>query len=291
MLLSKKEQAKQWLIMHQNHIHFSCIYCHQELRLDGNSLICGNNHCFDLSKQGYVFLAKNPSESHYHRNLFELRRQIIQVSPFYRTLHQALETIIKVCKPQVLIDAGSGEGSHLNVCKQWVEPDASLIGLDLSKEGIILSTDYNQEQFNIVADLSELPLKDSSVDMILSILSPANYHEFNRVLKPLGLLIKVVPNKSYLLEIRRGLSRLGLVSESNYDNTDIIQTFAKHYPDYQEIIIKDQVPLSPYYRSCLAQMTPLTWNLSAEDLERLIQELPETITLDLTLLISHPITE
>ena len=39
-------------------------------------------------------------------------------------------------------------------------------------------------------------------DVILNILSPANYAEFTRLLKPDGLFVKVVPENDYLKELR-----------------------------------------------------------------------------------------
>ena len=51
-------------------------------------------------------------------------------------------------------------------------------------------------------DLSKIPLKDGSMDCILDIFSPAHYKEFQRLLSPNGYVVKVIPTKNHLREIR-----------------------------------------------------------------------------------------
>ena len=43
----------------------------------------------------------------------------------------------------------------------------------------------------------------ASFDTILNLFSPSNYQEFDRILKPGGQVIKVVPAASYLKELRQ----------------------------------------------------------------------------------------
>src|SRR5690625_6690305 len=55
----------------------------------------------------------------------------------------------------------------------------------------------------LVADLAQPPLQDGVCDIMLNILSPSNYEEFNRLLTKDGLIIKVVPRSDYLKELRQ----------------------------------------------------------------------------------------
>lgn len=285
-MLSKKEQAQEWMRSHRQ-IQLKCIHCHNPLRLQETSLICKHHHRFDLSRQGYVFLSRTASDSQYGSELFKLRREIITQTPFYTKFHHLLSTIINQYQPESILDAGSGEGSHLNQCKNFLNHQISLVGVDLSKEGIQLSTDYNQDQLNLVADLSQLPFTDNSFDMILSILSPANYQEFNRVMTRNAKLIKVIPNPNYLQEIRQAMADLNLLQGDQYSNIEVLEVFKKHYPKYDKILLQDQVSLSPYHRYCLANMTPLTWKLKPDQMQLVIDRLPETVSLDLTVLIAE----
>ena len=48
-------------------LNFCCPVCKEELKLDGRTYRCINNHCFDCAKQGYVnLLQSNKSKSKRH---------------------------------------------------------------------------------------------------------------------------------------------------------------------------------------------------------------------------------
>ena len=36
----------------------ACPKCHQQLHLENKTLKCENNHCYDISKRGYIFSSK-----------------------------------------------------------------------------------------------------------------------------------------------------------------------------------------------------------------------------------------
>ncbi len=282
MLLGKKQQAENW-IMNHGHLKFECIHCHDTLKYDERGLTCQNQHHFDIAKQGYLFLTKTQTQSQYHQNLFEVRRQIILHSHFYDELHAKLYKLLLQYPVKSLLDAGSGEGSHLYHLTQKFK-DITAVGVDLAKEGIRLSTDYNEHLLSIVADLSVLPFKKHSFEGILSILSPTNYDEFHRVLTPEGLYIKVIPNEEYLIEIRRTMAKLALKEYQTYDNREVLAVFAKHFPNYSKEIAYQKVQLTPQQKLQITQMTPLTWSLSAEAQDAVAQAMPDEITLDVTIL-------
>ena len=280
---SKKTKAQIWLNNH-THVLLRCPHCHQVLNFLGNYWECQMGHRFDLARQGYGFLSKRPSDSHYQRSLFQVRREIIMDSPFYHALHHRIQTLLADMSWPTILDAGSGEGSHLYKITQDLG-QYTAIGIDLSKDGIYLSTDYNDSQLSLVADLADIPLMDHQCDVILSIFSPSNYQEFHRLLKPHGKLIKVVPNSGYLQEIRQVMSNQGWMKEQDYENTEVVEAFCQQYPHAEIQKIHEQVALDDTMRRKLIRMTPLTWNLQEDQLELLAQRLSETLTLDVRLLI------
>lgn len=284
--MSKSERTLQWFEQSKA-VHLQCIHCQEALTLKGKSLTCINGHQFDMSKQGYYFLAHKSMSNRYDQALFSARRLIITKSPLYNKLHQRLtELITQESKtPLTILDAGSGEGSHLQQLKQSLPIDSQLVGIDLAKAGIQLASDYNGNMLSLVADLTELPFADQQFDVILSILSPANYDEFNRVLKANGHLVKIVPNVGYLKEIRNKLAEFGHLQDDSYDNTAIISKFLKHYPDAQQEIIQESLQLTTEQMHALIEMTPLTWRFTAEQRLSLQESLGTEITLDVTLLI------
>src|SRR5699024_1896748 len=99
-----------------------------------------------------------------------------------------------------------GEGSHLSSICDTVSLDLEVpvtgVGIDISKEGILAAAKNYSNKVWLVADLAKMPFQEEQFDIILNILSPSNYVEFNRLLKDDGLVIKIVPQTNYLKELR-----------------------------------------------------------------------------------------
>lgn len=278
--LSKKQQTLLWLEKAPKAL-FQCIHCQSELYVINNgSLKCQNNHTFNLAKQGYYFLSKVSGDDSYSAELFKARRRIITESEFYTSLHNALQPFLKSAR--VVLDAGSGEGSHL---ADLLTKNQLGLAFDLSKSGVQLATDYNLKQFNAVADLTHLPLQDQSVDIILSILSPSNYEEFKRVGKR---LIKVIPNSGYLKEIRQIIQQKGWLHLTDYSNEEVLKVFNSHIKEYETFTVTETVSLTKEQLVDIVQMTPLTWQLSKDQQDQLAEVLltKKVMTLDVTILIT-----
>ncbi|WP_256992506.1 putative RNA methyltransferase [Paenibacillus sp. XY044] len=198
------------LISRHEHL-FRCPICSTPLKMDGSrSMICGSKHCFDLSKDGYVNLIPHAVRSKYNKELFTSRRET--------SLHGLFDPLIDAIRDKIedvapsrsgelrILDAGCGEGSHLAAILSALQiPDASDIlgiGMDIAKEGIRLAGKTGAPAIWCAADLAGSPFADRQFDVILNILSPANYQEFQRLLRHDGLMIKVIPGSRYLQEIR-----------------------------------------------------------------------------------------
>ena len=291
MKLSKKQLTTQWLHSWPIEDWGACIHCGLPLHQEDSSFVCPHHHRFDGAKQGYYYLSKTKlSPTKYDKELFNARRHIIQNTALYDALHRQFDTIISTQltkAPTLVIDAGSGEGSHLMRMRQYLPKSTAFIGADLAKDGIQLATEYNGAIFSIIADLANLPIQDETAEIIFSILSPANYQEFKRILKPHGLVIKVIPNADYLVEVREALAQYHLVEPTVYDNSKVLEVFTHHFPDCHRYLIHDKVHLSYQDKQALLKMTPLAWQLSEEQKEQLVQSLSNQITLDCTVLVGH----
>ena len=284
--LNKKDRTVHWLNTHQA-VNLSCIHCQEGLNLEENSLVCVSGHRFDMAKQGYFFMAKKASNTKYDSSLFNSRREIILNTKLYQPLHEYIGQYLREHhgKDISMIDAGSGEGSHLwQISRQVKENEYSLIGIDLAKSAIQAATDYNGHMLSMIADLAELPVADQQIDIVFSIFSPSNYSEFDRILKPSGELIKIIPNSGYLQEIRQALMDMEIGNIHPYSNEDVIEVFKTHYPDAKMKEIKATQKLTRSQLEDLVVMTPLTWQLSDEERQTLLTKLDGFITLDVTVL-------
>lgn len=233
-----------------------CPYCKQGLKIKENSLICKNNHTFNVSKKGTTILykvSKIKKDKIYNKDLFDNRRNFINRG-FYDELHNKVSEIINKYTPNIILDMGSGEGTHdIKVINILQNKNIKIIGLDLSKEGIDLSNDFiGKNYIGIVGDLNQLPIKDNTIDLILNILSPSNETEMARVLKKSGIIIKITPKFDYLHELRE---TLGI---KNYENEDIIDNNIKNkYDIIEKYDIVHTYSLDKKELDYLAKMTPL----------------------------------
>ncbi|HML37333.1 MAG TPA: methyltransferase domain-containing protein [Bacillota bacterium] len=179
------------------------------------------------------------------------------------------------------MDAGCGEGSHLSRLSRRINSalKCGLFGIDIAKEGLKIASKNDEDIVWVVADLAKLPFRDGSFQIILNILSPANYLEFERVLAPEGIVVKVIPEKSYLEELRT------LIYKNNsYSNDKVIDYFSNKLELVSKQNIRYQFSVDEDILPHLIKMTPLTWGGSVTETDISRMELP-SVTVDLTIVI------
>ncbi|MFD2211903.1 putative RNA methyltransferase [Virgibacillus halophilus] len=272
---------------------FKCPVCNSSMKVfQLKSLICLNNHTFDFAKQGYINLTVHPVKTKYGKDLFEARRKLIIEYGFFKPLSQAIaETISKhtVNKETIsLIDMGCGEGSHLSQISDIVNSEYSKIvtgvGIDLSKEGVSVAAKNYFDKIWAVADLANTPFADKQFDVILNILSPSNYTEFNRLLKAEGLVIKIVPQSGYLKELREVI--FDEPEKQSYSNADIVKRFNENIQLVDRSSLCYTVELDNPGIQTLIQMTPLSWATAEEQFKTLLKADSTKVTVDLEILIA-----
>ena len=280
--MKKKEQMAALVEGHAGMLR--CSICGGAMHVEAlKSLVCGNNHSFDFAKQGYVNMMTRPVKTQYDKNLFQHRRAFILESGFYRKMHEEVSGIVSRLQGRPLVlDAGSGEGSHLDRILDGV--DGVGIGVDIAKEGIMLAAKYYPQSIWFVGDLAKLPIRDGSMDAIVNILSPANYVEFNRVLSSDGLVVKVVPESGYLKELREALYKD--TDRETYDNTGTVSLFEENYEIVERRRVTDEMTLDRTALEHLIEMSPLAWNHAPGELDDFIAA-DKTVTLDLEILVGR----
>ncbi|SMF89919.1 23S rRNA m(1)G-748 methyltransferase [Paenibacillus uliginis N3/975] len=282
-------------LMEQNEALFRCPVCQGALRVDdGKSLLCVNLHRFDLAKQGYVNMLTNPSKTKYDRRMFDARKMINEASFFEPLLVRLSEIISRrqesvQDKEIVLLDAGCGEGSHLTALRKktssLVKEEVLGIGIDISKEGVQIAARDDGLNIWCVADLAKCPFADKSFNVILNILSPSNYAEFERLLTDDGILIKVIPDSEYLKELRTLLYRES--ERREYSNEQTVELFNRGFELLHQERLQYKVSLDPVQLEHLIYMTPLSWGAAEEQVRQVLNHDLSEISCDFSILIGR----
>ncbi|WP_309252348.1 methyltransferase domain-containing protein [Paenibacillus spongiae] len=256
------------------------------------SLVCiDNNHCFDLSKRGYMNLLSGSYRTMYDKRMFESRRAISRSGvyrPFYEAICDRITAEREVERePTKVMDAGCGEGSHLHNIQQTIEQHTRnplvAVGMDISKEGIHQAATEYPKAIWCVGDNANSPFADQSFDYLLNILSPANYAEFRRIMTDDGTVIKVIPGIDYLKELR-GLLYDGTDKQLYAKDNKTLERFRAHFERVEAESIHYRLPLDKALIEPLIHMTPLSWGIEEERLQDIQGNNIGEITIDLTIL-------
>lgn len=257
-LASKLDRARALISARQ--AFFACPICGEPIRADREASVrCAQGHCFDVARKGYVNFARAGKLPHYGRALFEARSAVFQAG-YYAPVTGALQAILgaeaeRLGRPLQIVDAGCGEGYY---SASLASGGHSVFGIDLSRDAVALATLHAQAVCWCVADLARLPFADRSLDAVLNVLTPANYGEFRRVLRPGGLCVKVVPAGGYLKEIRAA------VQQPPYDNNEVVAYFHAHLDDVTNTPLRYVRTLDETSRDLFFHMTPLTAGQEAD---------------------------
>ena len=260
---------------------FRCPTCHQMMHAQEKALVCLEGHRFDVSKKGTLYFLNHQIKTDYDREMFEHRRKLI-VHGMYQPL---LDLLQPFCQNQRILDVGCGEGSFL----QQLNEQATLlpsVGFDISKEGIYLASDYGENVFWCVADLTNLPFHEDRFTTILNIFSPSNYQEFQRVLVDGGQLIKVVPRSGYLKELRAAFYPED-EKKQHYSNQAVVEKFQETFRESERQTLTYVFDIPESCQLSLLEMSPLEWGVSMEIKETLQKKPLKRITIDLDILIGR----
>ena len=246
---------------------FACPICQENLTLLESSLKCCNRHSFDLAKFGYVNLAPQIKQSaNYDKENFQNRQQILEAG-FYQAILEAISDLLASSKnATTILDIGCGEGFYSRKLQER-HPDKTFYAFDISKDSVQIAakSEANWAVNWFVGDLARLPIKDASMDILLDIFSPANYGEFRRVLSKDGILIKVIPTKNHLKEIRQKVQ--DQLTNKDYSNQDIKNHFQEHFTILSSQTASLTKTITAEQLQALLSMTPLLFHIDQSKID------------------------
>jgi len=271
-----------------NDIKLTCPLCKEKLiRYDKNKLYkCSQNHSYDIAKQGYVNLiisnqkrSKNPGDS---REMVIARVDFLNRG-FYKAISDKINEVIydylKVIKNEInILDIGCGEEYYLTKLKKFISTkkiNANYYGMDVSKEAIKYAAKVDKDCIFAVGNNYHLPLSDCSIDCVLSVFSPIDIDEINRVLKNDGIFVRVLPRINHLIELRNII-----YYEVNLNDKVYIADENK-YVYIREENVTFNMSLDKEEIQSLLKMTPHYWKSTPENRNKLESFESLDITVDM----------
>lgn len=249
-----------------------CPVCGGVLRCEDRTMRCESGHCYDIARQGYVnLLMSNHSSAKRHgddKAMVAARRLFLEQG-YYDILRDAVcDAAVRHCGTQVdLLDAGCGEGWYTAGVKAALEKNGKqcrACGVDISREALIACAKRQADIALAVGSINHLPVPDASCDLLLNIFAPDDTAEFARVLRPGGVLLRVVPLEDHLMGLKAA------VYDRPYPNPS-----PQYAPDGFELLERVDVCDRIHLRSQediqnLFLMTPYYYKTGRQDQQKLL---------------------
>lgn len=201
-----------------------CPVCQGLLTAEEKAMTCCNNHCFDRAKSGYVNLLlsqKTKTKQHGDDKLMANARRDFLNKGYYKELSDAIckmvvETVGSADNAVNIVDAGCGEcyytSNMLVALAETGKTDINIVGIDISKESLVIGAKRCKELELAVASVFHMPIQADSTDILISVFAPYCGEEFNRILKPNGVMIMVIPLERHLMHLKQ------VVYDKPYEN-------------------------------------------------------------------------
>ena len=266
-----------------------CPVCRENLIKDASNKTykCSNNHSYDIAKEGYVNLlisnqkrSKNPGDS----KEMVLARIDFLTRGYYKKLSDKInEKIVQYLAKQSeeefnVLDLGCGEGYYLINLKNYMDDKkmkANYYGMDVSKDAVKYAGKSNKDCIWAVGNNFNIPVQDKSVDCILSVFSPIDINECNRVLKDDGIFVRILPRTDHLIELRN------IIYSEVHLNEKVYTASAEENEYIEEDNVTFKIELNKEEILSLLKMTPHYWKSTPENKEKLENYESLNITIDM----------
>ncbi len=246
---------------------FICPVCNSVISLSAKTYKCPNNHCFDVSKDGYVNLLMSQQSSlkrHGDDKLMVKARRDFLEKGYYSALREKLcETLFNTFPGKArIIDVGCGEGYYTYEVSR--NADFEVLGIDISKDALKFAAKSVKNSRFAVASAFSLPFENESADCVLSVFAPSAYEEFYRVLKTKGKLVKAIPLEDHLWELKCALYNEPYKNKPEKRNDELFELVSMSEIKYK-IKLSEKEDIENLFK-----MTPYYYKTSRADAERLL---------------------
>lgn len=221
-----------------------CPVCLKKLNEAEKSFYCVNNHTFDRGKSGYVNLLLNQTNSGDNKLMIEARSKILDSGYYDKLLNEVIDILNKY-QIKSLLDVGCGDGYYSSHIKKSL--GIKVVGMDISKEACIKASKRAKDILFVVASIFNMPFEDNEFEAIFSNFTPHDEKEFSRVSSM--YLIKVIPNKNHLREVKELLYENVIIKEEKIPEFESFRVVEERDIAYTIFIddVYSLVKMTPYF--------------------------------------------
>ena len=216
-----------------------CPHCVGAVKVTGSTVQCEAGHSFDIARQGYVnFLTDQTFIKNADTAEMVDARLAMHKRPFFQDLALSIseiceEVLVDVPAPTV-VEPGGGTGFYANAIMARFDT-ASALSFDISTYAVKACARQSERVASVVADVwQRWPIADNSADVVLSVFSPRNFIETERVMKPGSVLIVVTPEENHLVELRTKFNALGIERDKGEELAKSLENFTSIHQSVQE---------------------------------------------------------
>lgn len=253
---------------------FYCPLCAAPLSRFDNTLKCDQNHSFDYAKEGYVNLLpvqqKKSLQPGDDKAMVLARRAFLQTGAYDFLQKNLVDTINKL-SPKTIVDLGCGEGYYTDAVQTGT--GAQTYGIDISKAAVKYAAKRNKNVHYAVATNAHLPFADQQIDLIANVFAPLVGKECQRILAKQGCIVSVAPGPDHLIELKQAIYS----TPERHTSPTPPQGFevAEQHNISAKISLSSGASVSD-----LLTMTPFGWKISDFAKQKILANLPFSVTLD-----------
>lgn len=251
-----------------------CPKCYLPLEKVEKSYKCSNNHCYDISKYGYVNLLLSKTNCGDLQSSTSARVNFL-TNGYYDNLVNALDEIFSSYNVHSLLDCGCGVGYYSGK----LASKYSITGIDISKDAITVAAKRDKISSYIVCSSSDIPIETNSFDGVYVIFAPLFWKSITPLIKNDGILVVITPGAKHLYELKDFLYDNPYLNEETSLSNEAFTLIEEKHLTYMKDIKSDDL-------LNLVAMTPYMYKTKKESIDKLqtIDSLNITIDFVITIL-------
>ena len=256
-----------------------CPHCAASIKIDTGVAKCDAGHSFDIARQGYVnFLTNQTFSKNADSAAMVGARQMMHARPFFQHLAQQIAQVCGgLCRDisvPMIIEPGGGTGFYAHAVTQ-VASSSVAISFDISVHAAKVCARQSNRIAAVVTDVWQpWPICENSADIVLSVFSPRNFAETERVLKSGGTLVVAAPEDHHLVELRSRFNALNI----QHDKSETISALLGNFTKNEQFVHQSTELLDgqAMYETLLSG--PNGHHLQPKDMEAILQSEPLDVT-------------